>query len=84
MSSPAPVRQGLASDRRWVAQDPQIASRLSPRWESGVGTDVDQRPTSPRHTSDEEMQLVNKDRQRKIRNELLSTIPPKGTEEREM
>jgi hypothetical protein len=29
------------------------------------------------------MQLVNKERQRKIRNELLTTIPPRGTEERE-
>jgi len=29
------------------------------------------------------MQLVNKERQRKIRNELLTTIPPRGTDERE-
>jgi hypothetical protein len=33
---------------------------------------------------DGEMQLVNKERLRKIRNELLTTIPQEGTPEREM
>lgn len=71
--------QGLASDRRRVPQAPQIAFLVA--LESGRRQPV-QRPTTSSDT-DEEMQLVNKERQRKIRNELLTTIPPRGTDERE-
>ena len=46
-----------------------------------VALESERRQPVRRPTTD--MQLVNKERQRKIRNELLTTIPPRGTDERE-